>query len=76
MNDGGLIRVIVEDANTKSQYKKAIYVTSNQSTREVIKMILEKSNISGSPSEYELFIPTSENGKKLLISFKRASSHI
>lgn len=52
--DGGLIRVLAEDEFTKTQSKKAIFISHNQSTVEVIATILQKMNIPGIPSNYSL----------------------
>ena len=54
IGDTGLLRVTVIDPETKSELKKALYIQENQSTLEVIQMILTKSNMKGEPSEYQL----------------------
>ena len=63
MLDTGILRVVVVDPITKAEFKKAIYITENQSTVEVIEMILTKSNVAGTPNEYELSYKTPEGGK-------------
>lgn len=62
--DTGLLRVVIIDSITKSQIKKAVYITKNQSTLEVIEVILQKSNLSGIPLEYSLFYKDPNSGKK------------
>ena len=52
--DGGLLRVLVEDPVTQIQAKKVVYIANNQSTLEVIGIILDKSNLKGKPTEYQL----------------------
>ena len=54
IGDTGLLRVTVIDPETKSELKKALYIQENQSTIEVIQMILSKSNMKGEPAEYQL----------------------
>ncbi|KAI8917968.1 hypothetical protein BC831DRAFT_406839 [Entophlyctis helioformis] len=54
LQDGGLIRVAIEDPTTKMQSKKAIYIKENQSTLEVITRIMEKANLTGSPNDFVL----------------------
>ncbi|KAJ3305041.1 Intersectin-2 [Kappamyces sp. JEL0829] len=65
--DTGLLRVVVIDPNTKLEFKKAIYVTENQSTVEVIEMILNKFNLPGTPNEFALLYSSSEGGTKLTL---------
>jgi hypothetical protein len=60
--DTGLLRVIVVDPITKSEFKKAIYIPENQSTVEVIEMILNKANLSGAPNSYQLTCKMRELG--------------
>lgn len=62
--DTGLLRLLVIDPITKSEFKKAVYITENQSTVEVIVMVLEKSNLLGQPSEFQLSyrLPDEDNG--------------
>jgi hypothetical protein len=67
MLDTGILRVVVVDPITKSEFKKAIYITENQSTVEVIEMILTKSNVAGTPNDYELSFKTPEGGNDYLI---------
>lgn len=52
--DTGLLRVLVVDPVTKVEFKKAIYITENQSTVEVIVMVLDKSNLNGMPNDFQL----------------------
>lgn len=52
--DTGLLRVSVTDPITKSVFKKALHIKENQSTIEVIQFILDKSNINGMPTEFQL----------------------
>ncbi|KAL2920040.1 hypothetical protein HK105_200106 [Polyrhizophydium stewartii] len=54
LQDGGLIRVLIEDPATKTESKKAIYIRENQSTIEVIERILEKANLPGIPTDFQL----------------------
>lgn len=54
MDDTGLLRVVVIDPLTKLQFKKAVYISENQSTLEVIEVVLKKSNLLGNPSDFTL----------------------
>lgn len=75
LNDGnaietGLLRVVVIDPITKLQFKKAVHITENQSTADVIDLILSKSNIAENASKFTLSYKDSKNGKfcqKLII---------
>ncbi|KAI8905600.1 hypothetical protein EDD86DRAFT_249172 [Gorgonomyces haynaldii] len=60
-NDGGILRVLVEDPQTKIQAKKVIYISNNQSTLEVITTILGKANVSGKPNEFQLSYQLSDH---------------
>ncbi len=62
--DTGILRVVVVDPATKAEVKKAIYITENQSTVEVIEMILNKANLSGLPNEFQLSYKTPSQGIK------------
>ncbi|KAJ1345087.1 hypothetical protein BSLG_000602 [Batrachochytrium salamandrivorans] len=66
VQDGGLIRVLIEDPATKTESKKAIYISENQSTIEVIERILEKANLAGIPTAFELSY-TSADGERILV---------
>ena len=74
IGDTGLLRVTVIDPETKSELKKALYIQENQSTIEVIQMILTKSNMKGEPSEYQLgygpSATTDNNNNSALIILK------
>ncbi|KAI8898381.1 hypothetical protein BC833DRAFT_620385 [Globomyces pollinis-pini] len=61
--DTGLIRVLVVDTVTKTESKKAIYISQNKSTIEVIEIILNKSNLPGLPIEFQLSYISPENGQ-------------
>jgi Ras association (RalGDS/AF-6) domain len=61
--DGGLIRVLAEDDILKTQTKKAIYISNNQSTKEVICTIMQKMNIPGPSDDYTLSYPGVDNSK-------------
>jgi hypothetical protein len=52
--DTGLLRVTIVDPLTKSEFKKAIYIPENQSTVEVIEMVLNKANLTGAPNSFQL----------------------
>ncbi|EGF78547.1 hypothetical protein BATDEDRAFT_90488 [Batrachochytrium dendrobatidis JAM81] len=66
MHDGGLIRVLIQDPSTKTESKKAIYIGENQSTVEVIERILEKANLPGIPTEFELSYTRPDGGRVLV----------
>ena len=53
-NDGGLLRVIAMDPDSKLETKKAIYILNSQSTESVIQTILLKANIPGSIQDFNL----------------------
>ncbi|KAJ3252436.1 Rho guanine nucleotide exchange factor 26 [Boothiomyces macroporosus] len=61
LSDTGLLKVIVVDSETKSEYKKAIYISENKSTVQVIEMILEKSNINGKAEDFQLTYKNDKN---------------
>ncbi|KAJ3273153.1 hypothetical protein HDV01_004793 [Terramyces sp. JEL0728] len=61
LSDTGLLKVIVVDSETKSEYKKAIYISENKSTVQVIEMILEKSNINGKAVDFQLTYKNDKN---------------
>lgn len=60
--DTGVLHVIVTDPITNSEFKKAVYIDENRSTIEVIETILNKSNIPGIPSNFQLLYKVPETG--------------
>jgi hypothetical protein len=61
--DGGIITVVSEDESTKTVTKKSIFITNDQSTREVIQSIVEKMNLSSDPGDYSLSYIDMEESK-------------
>jgi hypothetical protein len=62
IQDTGVLHVIVTDPITNSEFKKAVYIGENRSTIEVIETILNKSNIPGIPSNFQLLYKVPETG--------------
>lgn len=65
--DTGLLRVVVVDPATKSEFKKAVFITENQSTVEVIEMILSKANFNVVPNQFQLSYKLPDKGKPNLM---------
>jgi hypothetical protein len=65
--DTGLLRVTIIDPVTNSELKKAVYIQENQSTVEVIEMILNKANLNGTPASFKLSYKDPRNGTRDLI---------
>lgn len=72
--DTGILRVVYVDPVTRAEFKKVVYITENQSTVEVIEMILNKANLLGSPNEYNLLYRPTDGGKHTDDNFRIPNS--